>query len=173
VCLARYLYAIAVATIAFASVAAADEAAPTTAIVLVKFTMAYVPEIAGRPPAKSMAPYVLLAQYGTDFEFRVFPNASVQHYTVPAGNYYLKRVAVGYANMSSTDKPEPKDTSMTISVPAGAAVYVGDFSFDKAFVFHVDFSKESLIEARDMNQFQSYPLFVSRAGIAPMRLQWE
>lgn len=170
--LAKLVQAAAIAA-GLATLAAADEVPPATAIVLIKFTMAYVPEIAGRPPSKSMSPYVLLAQHGTDFEFRVLPSASVQHYTVPAGSYYLKRVAVGYANISSTDKPEPKDTSTTISVPAGAAVYIGDFSFDKAFVFHVDFSKEFLVEARDTNQFQNCPLYVSRAGIPPMPLQWE
>lgn len=135
-------------------------------IILVKFSFEAPPEIGPRRP------WLVLSQYGSKFSLRVPMGTSLQHFTVPAGRYYLRRAETGVDNLVVTDNPEPNDISKTILVPPHTVVYVGDFLFDKTFVFHVDFTRDSLLAAKNID-IPRWPLKVSKIGAPLLSLSWD
>src|SRR5262245_25947420 len=86
-------------------------------VILLKFALHSVPSYA--------EPYLLLARYQSDFGVRVAMKPKLQRFSVPAGRYYVKRIANRYYNYypRSLDAREPESVEETILVPPDCVVY--------------------------------------------------
>jgi hypothetical protein len=115
--------------------------------------------------------HLIFSSLDSNKPIRVQLNDKLQKFVVTAGSYYLKRVETGFSNIVLPDRPRPKQKDGVIEVPAGSVVYIGDYGFDKKFAFHIEFKKDSLLEATDMKLPEKLPIYLSRAGHAPQRLR--